>query len=1024
MIDKKWIIVATIVLIALGSLTLIINPDSFSIILNDGTMKASYSDGILKVYEGRYLAFEDYINPYYWSGKGYTTMYKSSKCDFGKYSSLSYYKEEDATFVKQDICYSQGQLTRYFEITEYNIKESFVWNSTDEKLRVYFTWTYSKLDKFDEKQVYVDKNIKETSALMDFGITNDWGKEMDNIVRVERFQNGKLKIRTKVFEGIVLFDPEIKLVKIDDRLKSKVVDNIFPTLKSNENIGKATFTLDNPLPKIDVSKFDITFNEVCGRVDSWSIQEESFCNETTPNYKTIEVCINQSVYNNVTFQNETIEVCSDEIYLAGYNTIIVPCLKEVQTIKSGINDYIISADLRMERCSDGSFGYIIDWIPEITLNKTFFKQEKWAWWNSTWKYRTNITLNNPDSFNHDFEIIYLNDTFIPSTNCSTDPDSTRVVFNNSLMLDFEWYNSSKTSLYFIANTSIASGNNFLYSLYCDGDNNIAEGNTSIFTWRDDFEDGDLSDWTDDGTFTIQTDIPKQGVNYAKIVSTSGYDIATAPSTGLGSNTGYVVWYGRSPDLSISSFNHGFRIGKDGSNEFRIYWGDGASPEKFGYFDGSTVSFNTNSFPNIWESFKLDILGSDNACMYFNNSFDKCFNALGTATDFNYFYFDAYVGGYDNLIDYVFAGVNNMSIFINPVSITQGVEETEAQIDTNFSIWTGSAWANAYDYYMDFRCTPTQTECEPDNQDIGSSQSIYKVCNNGTVSGTTVQMMMGVTLSAFQLAYFSAEEGSGSVAIDNWNGNNGTLFTTIYDTNSPTFNSTGSGGTYSYNMTTLGTSYVQLDSLTAFDFNPSSDKQTISIWVKSTESMWWITKDGGSINDMEYRIMGYTGGGVTYQYGHYNTGPVSSINTSDGNWHHIVATASPSILKLYIDGVLIDTVSRGGTTPYAGYAYIGARGDTPDKYGQGNFDELKIWKGLEATAVQVSNLYNYGSLDVVTDIVLKCDDDYSYVGAITLSASNQTIHGTLAIDACIDISCWADYSNPSAGGFFDTFAYVI
>jgi len=67
---------------------------------------------------------------------------------------------------------------------------------------------------------------------------------------------------------------------------------------------------------------------------------------------------------------------------------------------------------------------------------------------------------------------------------------------------------------------------------------------------------------------------------------------------------------------------------------------------------------------------------------------------------------------------------------------------------------------------------------------------------------------------------------------------------------------------------------------------------------------------------------------------------------------------------------------------------------------------------------------YMNIDApVSNINLKCDDDYTSSGATTLTASNQSIHGALVIDACIFTSCWADYSNPTSGGYFDVFAHV-
>jgi len=58
------------------------------------------------------------------------------------------------------------------------------------------------------------------------------------------------------------------------------------------------------------------------------------------------------------------------------------------------------------------------------------------------------------------------------------------------------------------------------------------------------------------------------------------------------------------------------------------------------------------------------------------------------------------------------------------------------------------------------------------------------------------------------------------------------------------------------------------------------------------------------------------------------------------------------------------------------------------------------------------------------IGLKCDDDYTTADAINLTTSNQTIHGALILDACTDISCWADYDNPTSGGYFTISGYVV
>jgi len=70
--------------------------------------------------------------------------------------------------------------------------------------------------------------------------------------------------------------------------------------------------------------------------------------------------------------------------------------------------------------------------------------------------------------------------------------------------------------------------------------------------------------------------------------------------------------------------------------------------------------------------------------------------------------------------------------------------------TQFLIWDGSDWVDTTTLSIRFRCRPTQTDCEPVNQDIGNTQSIYKVCNNGTIAGTSLVMSMNNTISNIDL----------------------------------------------------------------------------------------------------------------------------------------------------------------------------------------------------------------------------------------------------------------------------------
>lgn len=349
MVEIKWLVISVLIIITLGSVTLYLQPQEFQIVLNDGEIKAKYSEGILKVYSGRYIAFEDYLNIYYWNGTGYITMYKARG---DKYSNLSYYKDGETTFVKQTIYYSKGNLTRFFEISEYKIKESFEWKPNDENLRVYFLWTYGKLDEWEEKYVYLDKNKKENSAVMDFEIVNNWENDLENIVRIERFQNGRLKIRTKVFQGNASFDPAIILdekKELNDSISKYTISDVkvgnynakkimFPELIKSISIkdeaekkgiiAKDYFKLEKTKYFGDAKVFlksyqnvtrervKETYNCNCKNETIWFIDNKTFENVS----KVIETCETCRIYENYTV-SELIEV-NPETFKIDKNTEI------------------------------------------------------------------------------------------------------------------------------------------------------------------------------------------------------------------------------------------------------------------------------------------------------------------------------------------------------------------------------------------------------------------------------------------------------------------------------------------------------------------------------------------------------------------------------------------------------------------------------------------------------------------------------------------------------------------------------
>ncbi len=242
--EKKtiyWTSIISLVVIILGGIIVQINPKEFSIMLDDGSIRFKYSNGVSKAYSGRYLAYSDNIRPYYWNGAGYTKMSKSSKCSFGKYSNLSKYEDGDVVYIKQDICYSKGVMTRFFDINEYSLKKAFEFVPYDNSTRTKYKWYFESLD-LGKGEVYLSKDIKNTKAEMDFGIINDWSKEIEKVVRVQRYLNGKMMIELRPVTGKVTYDPEIIL-----REKEKIsLDNGLTSERSFDN-KSMIFEKDNKL---------------------------------------------------------------------------------------------------------------------------------------------------------------------------------------------------------------------------------------------------------------------------------------------------------------------------------------------------------------------------------------------------------------------------------------------------------------------------------------------------------------------------------------------------------------------------------------------------------------------------------------------------------------------------------------------------------------------------------------------------------------------------------------------------------
>jgi hypothetical protein len=166
--------------------------------------------------------------------------------------------------------------------------------------------------------------------------------------------------------------------------------SVFETLKENKPTGEATFTATNPLGKdLDKNTLQFTFNEVCGKILSYEVLTLQEC----PKTRSVCIPIEKEVCSNVcldeNFNNKTsclnmiefcefinINSCQDEIYYETDWCVLNKYSKETK-------DYKIQAEIQDEKCSDGSYGHKIDWIPLFKSGELTLERSEWSWWNAT-----------------------------------------------------------------------------------------------------------------------------------------------------------------------------------------------------------------------------------------------------------------------------------------------------------------------------------------------------------------------------------------------------------------------------------------------------------------------------------------------------------------------------------------------------------------------------------------------------------------------------------------------------------------
>lgn len=269
----------------------------------------------------------------------------------------------------------------------------------------------------------------------------------------------------------------------------------------------------------------------------------------------------------------------------------------------------------------------------------------------------------------------------------------------------------------------------------------------------------------------------------------------------------------------------------------------------------------------------------------------------------------------------------------------------------------------------------------------------------------------ITAPADVKAWYKLDETSGTTFTDEGGGN--ALTGAVLDANATGF---GDGGTG-----------IEFDGVTALYYGTngfSSTSVTVSAWIETTS----ITNAG--ITQIHDRAIS----GASAYSGHYlrldtagkvrffisdNTGHISgdystlisSASVNDGAYHHIVATYDGTTMKIYIDGVLDNSMTSsivlthiGGRvtigslyTAYVGFAY---------DFFTGIIDDVRHYERA-ITITEVGDMYSDRNAGGAFDIGSLTTSDFTIEGAFYISTATLNMHFLGKMDNTVEYAIRLD-----------------
>ncbi|HED38495.1 MAG TPA: hypothetical protein ENI76_09685, partial [Ignavibacteria bacterium] len=213
------------------------------------------------------------------------------------------------------------------------------------------------------------------------------------------FRGGRdYQIRYKVIKTDPTIDMKWGYDKVDPVFLGINKKNILPKLISNNvslTYGEAIFEVNNPFRK-SIDAEDLKFNFYKDKIGKYNVYINYSEKYKVPIYGKITEIKSCFKIDNSTGLNSSYDCSTTKSYIQGYKNKYKSSWKKIDEIPKGLHKIKLVANWKAKLGKQSR-----EWVPIILLNKTKFKlsndiileKSEWAWWNSTWTYKTNFSIN-------------------------------------------------------------------------------------------------------------------------------------------------------------------------------------------------------------------------------------------------------------------------------------------------------------------------------------------------------------------------------------------------------------------------------------------------------------------------------------------------------------------------------------------------------------------------------------------------------------------------------------------------------